>query len=419
MSVLIPKDNHLEDVSKVVCPSCGHDVDVEKAIQLQTEQKLRTEYNKKFLEVTKQLEADRKMVERERLEVKRLSSQTWEIIQEELKKERIRMAEHLKSEARKEIKSDLEQLTLALDNKQKENLDLQRREVSLMAEQQKLQNQQESLKLQLEREFMLRQQESEQSIKQQYAQQQDFIRLEYEKKLTDQRFLIEEMTRKMQQGSMQMQGDTQEVAIENYLQDTFNDDHVETVKTGARGADCMLLVRKGKDRRVIGRIYFESKRTKHFQNTWLEKFKGDMRSHKADLGILVTQTMPVDLDHMSQKDGVWICTFQEMKILVPILRDSLMLIDDATEASTNQESKMAMLYQFLLSNEFRMQIEGIVEGFTQLQEELNREKRAMHSIWKRREKQIEKVLLNTNHMYSSIRGLAGNEIQSIKALEIE
>ena len=166
---------------------------------------------------------------------------------------------------------------------------------------------------------MMRQQDTEHSIKQQYVQQQDFLRMEYEKKLTHQRLLIDEMTRKMQQGSMQMQGDTQEVAIENYLQETFTDDLVQPVKTGTRGADCMLVLRKRNENRDIGRIYFESKRTKHFHNTWLEKFKGDMRAQKADLGILVTQTMPGDLDHMGQKEGIWICTFQEMKILVPLM----------------------------------------------------------------------------------------------------
>ena len=419
MSLIFPKDKQLDDLSKVVCPSCGHNVDVEKAIQHQAEQKLREEYNRKFVEVTKQLEADRDKLERERLEVKRLSSQTWEIIQEELKKERIRLSQQLRMEAEQKISTELESLTKSLEHQQQKNLELQRRELALMSEKQDIQNQQETLKLKLEREFISRQQELERNIKSEYLQQQDFQRLEYERKLKDQRQLIEEMSRKMQQGSMQIQGETQEVAIENYLSETFINDGIESIKTGARGADCMLMVRRPKSDRIIGRIYFESKRTKHFQNTWIEKFKGDMRARKADLGVLVTQSMPTDMDHMGLKEGVWICSYAEMKILIPILRDSLLEIDLATEASTNQESKMALLYQFLLSNEFRMQIEGIVEGFTQLQEELNREKRAMHGIWKRREKQIEKVLLNTNHMYSSIRGLAGSEIKSIKALEID
>ncbi|NND34318.1 MAG: DUF2130 domain-containing protein [Saprospiraceae bacterium] len=419
MSVIFPKDKQLGDTSEVICPSCGHSIDVEKAIQQRTEQKLREEFNRKFVDVTRQLEADKKSLERERLEVKRLSSQTWEIIQEELKKERIRLADQLKQELEQKSKKELDSLAQALDKREKQNLELQRREVALLAEKQRLQNNQESLKLQLEREFMLRQQDMERKIKSEYVQQQDFQRIEYERKLKDQRQLIEEMTRKMQQGSMQIQGETQEVAIENYLAEIFTNDRIETIKTGARGADCMLFVRRKNYEKEIGRIYFESKRTKHFQNTWIEKFKGDMRMQKADLGVIVTQSMPTDMEHMGQKEGIWICTFAEMKILVPILRESLLQIDLASEASNNQESKMALLYQFLLSSEFRMQVEGIVEGFTQLQEELNREKRAMHGIWKRREKQIEKVLLNTNHMYSSIRGLAGSEIKSIKALEIE
>jgi hypothetical protein len=408
-----------KDESMIVCPSCGHSVSVEKAIEQKTEQRLREEFNQRFLQLKKGLDEEKKGLERERMEVKQLTSQTWDIIQEELKKERIRLAEQMKLEARKQMQEEIRRMQGALQEKEQENLTLQKKELEFIARQQQLENERDKLRLKLERDFIYRQQEMEKTIRSQYTRQQDFLRLEYEKKLTDQKNLIEEMTRKMEQGSMQMQGEVQEIAIENYLSENFPTDEVIDIKSGARGADCILNVCEFQAGQPAGRIYFESKRTKHFQHTWIEKFKGDMRAHKADLGILVTQVMPPDLEHMGQMDGVWICTFEDMKILVPILRESLIWIARISEHSKNQESKMALLYKYLISNEFRMQMEGIVEGFTQLQEELEKEKRAMHSIWKRREKQIEKVLINTNHMYGSIRGIAGNEIKSIQSLEIE
>lgn len=408
-----------EDDSMIVCPSCGHSVNVEKVITQKTEQKLRDEFNQRFLKIRKDLEDEKGLLERERLEVKQLSSQTWEIIQEELKKERIRLVEQMRIEAKKQLQTELNQMNQLLQEKEKENLSLQKKELELTARQNKLENERESLKLKLERDFIHRQQETEKTIRMQYMQQQDFLRLEYEKKLTDQKGLIEEMTRKIEQGSTKMQGEIQEIAIENYLKEKFLNDQIVEVKSGARGADCMLDVYEFHQGSLSGRIYFESKRTKHFQLSWIEKFKGDMRANKADLGILVTQMMPSGMEHMGEKDGVWICTFEEMKILVPILRESLIWVARSSEQSKNQDSKMELLYKYLISNEFRMQMEGIVEGFTQLQEELDREKRAMYSIWKRREKQIEKVLINTHHMYGSIRGIAGNEIKSIQSLEID
>lgn len=405
--------------STISCPSCGHDFDVEQAIERKTEQRLRDEFNGRFLQIKKNLDEEKRMVERERMEVKRLSSQTWEIIQEELKKERIRLAEQMRAESKKHWQDEIQKMTLALETKERENLSLQKKELSLIAEQQKLENERQTLQLKFEREFLSRQQEVEKNLRNQFRDQQNFIRLEYEKKLSDQKLLIDEMTRKIEQGSMKLQGEIQEIAIEEYLRERFTGDQVSEIKSGARGADCILHIYESGQSTETGKIYFESKRTKHFQNAWIEKFKGDLRQQKADLGILVTQVMPSDMEHMGAKDGVWICTFDEMKVLVPILRDSIIAVARAAEQSQNQETKMAMLYNYLISTEFRMQMEAIVEGFTQLKEELDREKRAMHAIWKRREKQIDKVLINTNHLYGSIKGIAGNEIQTIKALEIE
>ncbi|MCB0685139.1 MAG: DUF2130 domain-containing protein [Saprospiraceae bacterium] len=412
------KENKVGE-SSISCPSCGHNFDVEKALEQKAEQRLRNEFNQRFLQLKKNLDEEKNLLDRERLEVKRLSSQTWEIIQEELKKERIRLAEQMKAESQKHWQHELEKLSRALEQKERENLTLQKKELSLLAERQKLENERQSLQLKFEREYLHRQQEMEKNIRNQFRDQHNFMRLEYEKKLNDQKNLIEEMTRKIEQGSMKMQGEIQEIAIEEFLKERFIGDTVTEIKSGVRGADCMLHIYNQGQGQEVGKIYFESKRTKNFQNAWIEKFKSDMRHQKADLGILVTQVMPSGMEHMGERDGVWICTFEEMKILVPILRDSVRWVSEAAELGRNQESKMSMLYNYLTSNEFKMQMEAIVEGFTQLKEELDREKRAMHAIWKRREKQIDKVLINTNHLYGSIKGIAGNEIQTIKALEIE
>ena len=224
--------------------------------------------------------------------------------------------------------------------------------------------------------------------------------------------------RKAEQGSMQIQGEVQELAIEEWLAQQFPLDSIEEIKKGAQGGDCLQIVNT-RETQNCGSIYYESKRTKAFQPSWIEKFKNDIRDKNAGIGVLVTEAMPQDMDRMGMREGIWICTFDEFKGLCQVLRQSIVLINDATASQENKGDKMEMLYSFLTGNEFRLQVEGIVEGFTQMQTDLESEKRAIQSAWKKREKQIEKVLNNTIHMHSSIKGIAGAAIQSVPLLELE
>jgi hypothetical protein len=128
--------------------------------------------------------------------------------------------------------------------------------------------------------------------------------------------------------------------------------------------------------------------------------------------------MPADMERMGLRDGIWICSFEEFRGLCVVLRESVIRLSSAVATQENKGDKMGMIYDYLTGNEFRLQVEAIVEGFTQMQADLETEKRVMQGIWKKREKQIEKVLLNTTHMYSSIRGIAGNAVQPVTLLEL-
>jgi hypothetical protein len=238
-----------------------------------------------------------------------------------------------------------------------------------------------------------------------------------QKKLEDQKNLTEEMIRKQEQGSMQLQGEVQELAIEEWLANQFPLDTIEEIKKGARGGDCIQIVHTRSEQNC-GKIYYESKRTKDFQAGWIAKFKADMREKGADVGVLVTEAMPSDLDRMGLKDGVYVCTYEEFKGLSGVLRETVIQVHAAQGSQVNRGDKMHMLYDFLTSASFRMQVEAIVEGFTSMKDGLESEKRSMQRIWKEREKQIEKVIINTIDMHASIRGIAGNAIQSVKALEL-
>lgn len=227
---------------------------------------------------------------------------------------------------------------------------------------------------------------------------------------------LEDAQRGIAQGPTQRQGEAQELAIEKWLTESFPSDEVAEIQKGMRGADCLHVV-KTTTGQNCGSIYYESKRTKNFQPKWIDKFKKDLREKKANVGVMVTETMPRGMDRMGLREGIWICSFEEFKGLCAVLRESVIQISQSMVAQENKADKMSLLYNYLTSNEFKFQIEAIVEGFTQMQNDLNAEQRAMERLWEKRGKQIDKILTNTIRMYSSVEGIAGSVVPSIPQLE--
>jgi len=239
---------------------------------------------------------------------------------------------------------------------------------------------------------------------------------ELEKQLDDQRKLTEEMKRKQEQGSMQLQGEVQELLLEELLQEHFPYDTIGEVGKGVEGADCIQTVRNSIGVEC-GKIIFESKRTKSWNNVWIDKLKADMRSRGADVAVLVTQVYPKDFKCFGQRDGVWICSFQEVAALTSALRHTIIRISETLKAEENKGEKMQMLYSYLTGIEFRQQMETIVEGFLAMKNSISRERLQMEKLWKEREKQLERVLLSTSGLYGSIKGIAGASVGSISLLE--
>jgi hypothetical protein len=228
---------------------------------------------------------------------------------------------------------------------------------------------------------------------------------------------MEDMKRKMDQGSMQSQGEIQEIELEKLLASTFPFDLIEPVAKGVAGADCIQKVRNqlGKE---CGSIIYESKRTKNFSMLWLDKLTLDLRSAKADVAILVTEAMPKELEQFGQLNGIWICTFAQVKALSLALRDGIIKIDEVKSAQENKGDKMHMLYNYLTGNEFSHKVKAIYDAFEQLNTGLENEKKQMLKIWAVREKQIEQVMVNTIEMYGSIKGIAGSAVNAIPELEL-
>ncbi|MEN2401719.1 DUF2130 domain-containing protein [Flavobacterium sp. MC2016-06] len=412
----------MAEQSSILCPNCGTTIDVNDILKHQLEDSIRKEYQQKANAQTKELELKNEQFEKAKLEFEAKKKQENELFAERLERE--------KKTAEKEI---TEKVKIKLDEENKDRLLLMEKELSEKSEKIRELNkmQGEIAKLQREKLEMKEAIEAESQkqlnatlllerdkIRKQEEEKNELKIKEYQKQSDDQKKLIEEMKRKQEQGSMQLQGEVMELAIEEWLANNFPLDSIDEVKKGANGADCLQIVNT-RELQNCGSIYYESKRTKAFQPAWIEKFKNDIRTKKANIGVLVTEVMPAGMDRMGMRDGIWICTYEEFKGLSAVLRQSLIQVSHAVQAQENKGDKMSMLYDFLTSNEFRLQVEGIVEGFTQMQSDLDSEKRAMQRIWKQREKQIEKVVHNTLGMYGSIRGIAGNAVQTVRALELD
>ncbi|MDN5212583.1 DUF2130 domain-containing protein [Fulvivirgaceae bacterium BMA12] len=399
------------------CPNCHFEFPVEDAFFNQAEERIKKEYEKKLIDQAAAFNQQKQALanEREAFEKKKLREN--EIFQERLVKKLQEEKLRLKEETASEFQQQIKMLQEENEQKKQENTTLKQKELDLLKKERQLKEEQAELELSVQRELSKKRDELAEEIRKKETEKNELKFKEYEKKLEDQRKHLEEMQRKVEQGSMQMQGEVQELAIEEWLMNKFPLDTISEIKKGVRGADCMQTVNT-REKQNCGTIYYESKRTKDFQKIWIEKFKNDIRDKGANIGVLVTDTMPEDMDRMGLKEGIWICTFEEFKGLCFVLRESIIQISNTLVVQENKGDKMTMLYDFLTSNEFRLQIEGIVEGFTQMKQDLEKERRSIQGHWKRRETQIEKVLLNTNYMYSTIKGIAGNAIQSVEALEL-
>jgi len=411
----------MQSNATIKCPNCNVDIDVNEILYHQLEDELQ---QKNSIEKKRQ-EAETLKKEQEFLKAKEALETQKELFDEELQKatkaqlkvEKQKLQEQLKKELLEEQSESMALLKEELVQKSNQVKELNKSKAEI--EKLKRENGEIESKVKADAELALTQRlQSEKEKMQKSLDETNALKFKQkEEQLKQLQEQLQIAQRKAEQGSMQLQGEVQELAIEEYLEAKYPFDTIEEIKKGARGADCIQSVHT-REVQNCGKIYYESKRTKDFQKTWIEKFKADMRDKAVDVGVLVTETLPSGMERMGLIDGVWVCTFEEFKGLCAVLRESIIKINHAKLSQENKTDKMSLLYSYLTSTEFSMQIEAIVEGFTTMKSDLDTEKRSMARIWKQREKQIDKVLDNTIGMYGSIKGIAGNAVGNVKALEL-
>ncbi len=404
----------------ITCPKCQNEFEPGDSMREEIQEQLK----KQMVKWKQDKEAEFQIKE---LNFQQVLKQKEEDSNKRLETEKRQLQTELQQSIQKKVAEDFEnKLRLLEDNAvdSAEKLKVARqKELEFLQKEQILLNKEAEMQVQMQRQLMqereklkeqlMREETEKSSIKDQEFQ----LRVkELEKQIEDQKKLAEEMRRKSEQGSMQLQGEVQELMLEELLAKTFPFDRIDEVGKGVRGADCIQVVRNQLGAEA-GKIIYESKRTKDFSNEWIEKLKADMRGLGADVAVIVTQALPKDMERFGEKDGVYICTFSEVKSVALLLRNAILKVWDAKKSQENKGDKMVMLYDYLTGTEFSQQWKAISEAFNQMRQSIQVERNTMEKLWKTREKQLEKVLLNAAHIQGSIEGIAGADAVNLNLID--
>jgi len=401
----------------ITCPECGHQFSPEAAVEGHLRLHLEKEYAQKLDSMVKESEAKAKAdalaqyrheIDLLKMEAKAKSEKLSEMEKQSLE---LSLKEKQILEREQRIEIETQKKMLNHEKEFRETIERNAREKWL------LENQEQEAKMNRDREtaeIQIRKAAMEAIEK--VREESSLREAELQKKLDDQIKLASEMNRKGSQGSMQLQGEVQELAIEEFLKDTFVRDEIEEVSKGVRGGDCIHVVRDNFGNEC-GRILYESKRTKSFSKEWIAKLKEDMRLRQAHIGVIVTEAMPSELTRFGQIDGIWICSFAEFKSICFLFRYTLIKIGEVGAAQQNRTNKMQILYDYLTGTDFRQKIEAICESFDEMNGDLQKDKKQALASFARREKQILKVMENTAALYGDVRGIAGGAVQVVEALE--
>ena len=424
----------------IKCPNCGTQIDIDeifyhqieekfKVQQLEEKKRLQAEIDEARKQYKSHLDALKAKENALQEEKEKFDEALHKATREQLKAERAKLADELKRQIVEEQSEAMAAMQRELEVKSKQIQELNAAKIEI--EQLKREKEELSLKAKMEAEAELNKRLGEEKAKMQHmldemAKQKlkeiedaQALKLkEKDEQLEQLKRSLEDAKRKAEQGSMQVQGEVLELAIESWLSSQFPFDTVEEVKKGAFGADCVQTVHT-REMQNCGVLCYESKNTKAWSDNWITKLKQDMLKANADIGVLVTSVYPNGMERMGWVDGIWVCSLEEFKGSVSLLRESLIRVHKTVQKEENRGDKMVLLYNYLTGNEFQMQLKAIVDGFMQMQTELDKERRSLMAAWKRRQKLIDGVLQNTTEMYGSLQGIAGSgALGYIEALEL-
>jgi len=379
----------------ISCPSCSKRIPLTEAITSRIEEKLRLELRKEYDGIFKEREKE------------------WE---ENLSTERSKLEKQIRARAEEGVAIELKDLKSQLVEREQLLNELRGNELELRRKTRALQERENNLKLEVVRQIDQERKKIWEEARANTDTEHQLKEAEHQKVISDFQRQILELKRRLEQGSQQMQGEVLELELEDVLHQTFRFDEIEAVAKGVRGGDVTQKV-LSKTGNHCGTILWETKRTKNWSDTWIQKAKDDQRRCKADIVVIVSASLPQNFRAIEQRDGVWVTDFACAIGLAIALRDSLLHVAQARAATSGKSSKMELLYNYLTGPEFKQRLEAMIEVFVAMKEELDSERRSTEKMLARREKQIEKVILSMAGLHGDLQGIVGSSLPPIRLLE--
>lgn len=412
----------------ISCPKCKADIPLTESLAAPllevTRQKYELQLSAKDEAIAKREQGIREK-EREVADAKRtLDAQVTDQVTQQLKSERTRVAAEEAKKAKLATAAELDaktrelsDLQVVLNSREQKLAEAQKAQAELIRKQRELDDAKRELELTIE----TRVQGSLTEVRTQARREaEDGLKLkvmEKDQTIASMQQKIEELKQKAEQGSQQLQGEVQELELENLLRTKFPFDSIEPVPKGEFGGDALHRVISPSGQ-LSGTILWESKRTKNWSDGWLVKLREDQRAAKADLSVLVSQALPKGVDTFDVIEGVWVAHPRAALPVATVLRHTLLQVSTARQVSEGQQTKTEMVYQYLTGPRFRQRVEAIVEAFSSMQGDLDKERKAIMKQWAKREVQIERVMGATVGMWGDLQGIAGKSLQEIEGLEL-
>lgn len=412
----------------IICPNCKTEIRLTESLAAPliatTRRQFEQQLAQKDDEIAKREQGIREREKQFAEAKRRLDEQVADQVEAQLKGERARVIAEESRKAKLASAAELEnrarelaELQGVLKIRDEKLAEAQKAQAELIKKQRELDDARRELELTVEKRVQAGLEETRLKARKEAEDGLKLKVLEKEQTITAMQKQIEELKRKAEQGSQQLQGEVQELELENILGAKFPADLIEPVPKGEYGGDILQRVRSVSGQRC-GTILWESKRTKNWSDSWLAKLREDQRTAKAEIAIIVSHALPREVETFELIDNIWVIHPKAILPVAMMLRHTLVEITSARQSTEGQQTKMELVYQYLTGPRFRQRVEGIVEAFSTMQEDLDKEKKVITKQWAKREAQIERVMQSTVGMYGDLQGIAGKTLQEIGGLDL-
>ncbi|MEN6575863.1 MAG: DUF2130 domain-containing protein [Phycisphaerales bacterium] len=403
--------------NRITCPNCQTQFEITEVISSQLRASVLAEVEAEMGPVRQRLKQQQDELAQRQRELQKQIESVDEQVKAKLAQERPAIERVIRERAKEERDLELRDKAAAIAELQAKVQQANQKELAFLKKERELQDRVEAVELEVTRRTHEQLQKVREQALKELDEQHRLKLMENEQKVQTLLRQIEDLKRKAEQGSQQAQGEVLELALEELLKQLFPTDSIEPVPKGVRGADVIQRVfdDSGTD---CGLILWESKRTRHWSKEWLPKLRDDLRMVGASRSIIVSEQLPEHIRHFGQVDGVWVANWACVHPVATMLREGLIGVAKSRRALDGQHSKMEFVYNYLIGQEFYNRVSGVVEAFVTMRQELEAEKRVLNTCWKKREKQLERVLLSTSGLYGDLQGIIGSTLPAIQGMSL-